>query len=317
MSKRLVILFMAIAAILLALGACADDLAEVPDGMPALDFANLPYVAQSEFAFAGYAELLNMVYAEVDGRQLRFDIFFPTEQKFERAPLVVGFHGGGWMAGDRSELTQGFAPIVAELRANGYAFATVEYRFANAQDIVFPAPLGDAYAFVRYIKENAGLYNIDPGNIGVLGYSAGAHLAMMLAYSTYLDISYVVSFAGPTKMFGDDPAGYPRATLMMVENFFGGTYEQLPELYRQGSPYYHLGRDRRVPILLVHDRADAVVPFSQAEQMFERAAGLGIDSELLEISGVGHDIEFASDRVSGRYEIMGVILDFIYRNHEN
>jgi dipeptidyl aminopeptidase/acylaminoacyl peptidase len=141
---------------------------------------------------------------------------------------------------------------------------------------------------------------------------------MLLAYSTDLDISYVVSFAGPTKMYGDDPDSYPRSTLFMLENLFGGTYEQLPELYRQGSPYYYLGRyaNRRVPILLAHDRTDAVVPFKQSEIMFERAAELGIESELLELSGVGHDIEFVTGRMANRGAAMQIILDFIYKNYK-
>ena len=288
---------------------------------------------QSLFAFEGYAELLNRVYTTVNGRELRFDIFFPTEQVFERTPLVVGFHGGGWMAGHRSELTDGFAPIINELRANGYAFTTVEYRFASPPAVVFPAPFEDSIAFMNYIIENAAIYNIDADNIGVFGYSAGAHLAMLLAYATEFDIRYVINFAGPTKMYGDDPANYPAATMHMVENLFGGTYEDLPDLFRDGSPFFHVelryyiqnsdymrvsfANDWRVPLLLVHDRTDAVVPFSQAEIMHEKLTSIGIHSELLELRGVGHDINFNRQNMANRDEIIERIVNFIYKFTKN
>ena len=291
-----------------------------------------PPNANDSFAFEGYTELLNRVYTTVNGRELRFDIFFPTEQVFERTPLVVGFHGGGWMAGHRSELTDGFVPIINELRANGYAFATVEYRFASPPAVVFPTPFDDSVAFMNYIIENAAIYNINTDNIGVFGFSAGAHLAMLLAYATDFDIRYAVSFAGPTKMYGDDPANYPAATMHMVENLFGGTYENLPDLYRDGSPFFHVeiryyiensnirintgNRNPdswRVPLLLVHDRADAVVPFSQSEIMHEKLTSVGVHSELLELRGVGHDINFNRQNMADRDEIIEVIVNFIYK----
>lgn len=305
---------------LLVLSACssadynATTVQNEPPGVPPTDYI-IEFFPTPPFEFEGYAEALDRVYATVDGRQLRFDIFFPTVQKFERTPLVVGFHGGGWIAGNKSELTHGLAPIIAELRANGYAFATVQYRFAAPPNVVFPAPFDDAAAFISYIKENAGIYNIDVGNIGVIGYSAGAHLAMLLAYATDFDIRYCIALAGPTKMYGDDPANYPRSTMALVENLFGGTYEQLPELYRAGSPFFHLEPEREnhrtTPLLLVHDRTDDVVPFTQAEIMFEKVQSLGIESEFIELFGVGHNINFhrADESVSA-------ILNFIYRFHE-
>jgi dipeptidyl aminopeptidase/acylaminoacyl peptidase len=187
--------------------------------------------------------------------------------------------------------------------------------------VIFPAPFDDASDFIRYIKENAGVYNIDPGNIGVLGYSAGAHLAMLIAYATDLDIRYCLSFAGPTKMYGDDPANYSQSTMFLVENLFGGTLEDYEELYKSGSPYFHLDRadHNTTPILLVHDAADNVVPFDQSVLMFERAESLGIESEFLELHGVAHDIEFVSDRLIEpvREEAIRIILNFIYKFYKN
>jgi len=333
------ILIMVLAASLLSFGGCESDIVPMHENEieNESNMIPLPWEApeteeqQPEeslfaFEFEGYDQLMNRVYATVGNRELRFDIFFPTEQVFERTPLVVGFHGGGWMAGHRAELTSELAPIIAELRANGYAFATVEYRFATPPSVVFPAPFDDAMAFMDYIIENAALYNVDTGNIGVIGYSAGAHLAMLIAYATDFDIRYCISFAGPTKMYGDDPANYPPATMHMVVNLFGGVYDNLQDLYRSGSPFFYLeypqgdGQEHRdVPLLLVHDRTDPVVPFSQAEIMHEKLTSLGTHSELLELRGVGHDINFNLNRtnMADREENIDAILNFIYKFHKN
>jgi len=321
--KKIFILFILIS--LLILSACSEDImgaledeivvAEDNEEIYEVEETN-DIIEESPFAFEGAVAATNLIYKTVNGTDLRFDIFFPTEQVFERAPLVVGFHGGGWFAGDRTQVTSAFMPMINELLANGYAFATVQYRLARP-GITFPAPFEDARDFIIYVKESAHIYNIDPNNIGLFGYSAGAHLVMLCAYATDLDIRYVVALAGPTKMFGDDPANYPRSTMMMVENFFGGTYDELTDLYRLGSPYYHLNSAEQPPLLLVHDRTDAVVPFSQSEMMFKRAEELGIECELLEISGVGHDIEFMSDRMNEQEEVISIILNFIYKNYKD
>jgi dipeptidyl aminopeptidase/acylaminoacyl peptidase len=187
--------------------------------------------------------------------------------------------------------------------------------------LIFPSPFEDCADFIKYINENAGEYNIDTENIGVLGYSAGAHLAMLCAYAADLNLSYCVSLAGPTKLYGDDPADYPRSTLYVVENLFGGAYEEHEDLYKSGSPYFYLERADyiKTPLLLVHDKNDDVVPFSQSAMMFEKAVSLGIESELLELRGVAHNIEFITDRMTQpeQDEALRIILNFIYKFYKN
>jgi triacylglycerol lipase len=318
--KKLLILFMA--ASLLILNACsgAEEIINITEVLEIteaeIDISEVisSYVEDDRIV----SEDLNLVYKTVGGADLKFDIFYPTAIKFEKTPLVVGFHGGGWIAGNKSQINYIFAPVIDELRANGYAVATVQYRLALSR-IVFPAPFEDCADFIMYIKANSDIYNIDPENIGVLGYSAGAHLAMLTAYAADLDLRYCISFAGPSKLYGDDPANYPRATMMLVETLFGGSYAEREELYMSGSPYFYLdgAEHNNTPLLLAHDRTDAVVPFSQSEMMFEKAAGLGIESELIELRGVAHDIEFASGRMAEREQVMQAVLNFIYKFYKN
>ena len=275
-----------------------------------------------DFIYEGMPQAINLVYKTVEDTygvtELRFDIFFPTVQVFEKTPLIVGFHGGGWLAGNKSQINFMFSPIIDELRASGYAVATVQYRFASPR-VIFPSPFEDCADFIIYIKENAAAYNIDPANIGVLGYSAGAHLAMLTAYAADLDIKYCVSFAGPTKLYGDDPANYSRSTMMLVENLFGGSLTEREDLYKSGSPYFYLENTEhnKTPLLLAHDRTDGTVPFSQSEIMFEKAVNSGIETEFIELRGVGHNVDFSVDGMIDKEEAMRAVLNFIYKFYTN
>ncbi len=98
----------------------------------------------------------------------------PTEGK--NMPLVVNVHGGGLEHGDKAgESTN---PNHLELLWDGYAMASVNYRLAPAA--IWPAQIQDCKAAIRWLKAHAHQYGYDPNRIGVIGESAGGHLAAML-----------------------------------------------------------------------------------------------------------------------------------------
>ena len=280
---------------------------------------------------------LNVVYKTApvfDGTaELRMDIYHPTVKKYEKSPLVVCFHGGGWIAGDKSQIMYIFAPVISELRESGYTVATAQYRYANGS-IYFPSQIEDGIDAILYLKNNADEYNIDTDSIGVLGYSAGAHLAMLSSYATaefsaagetetndIIDIKYCVSAAGPTKMYGDEPSRYSRSTLYLLENLFQGTYPEKEEIYKKGSPYFYIdntentnaNKTKKVPLLLIHDENDNVVPYEQSQVMFDKAKETGIPCELLTLRGIWHNIDFSTDYMASpdKDEAVDIILDFI------
>ena len=272
---------------------------------------------------------LNVVYDE--SNDLKMDIYYPTNIIYDKSPLIVAFHGGGWIAGDKSQPLYMFAPIIKELLDNGYTFATVQYRYAS--DInPFPAQIRDCTEVLFYLKQYAKKYNIDVDSVGVMGYSAGAQLAMLSAYAwdnflselyagkfdEPIDIKYCISFAGPTKMYDDDLNKYPRDILYLVENLFQCKYEDSPGFYKGGSPYYYLTGEnvKKVPLLLAQDPKDDVVPFSQSQIMYDKAVEVGIDCELLKLNGVYHQIDFNSSYMTSpsSEEAAKIILDFIYKH---
>jgi acetyl esterase len=87
-------------------------------------------------------------------------------------PIVVYFHGGGWVLGD-IETYDGLCRALA--MSSGCIVASVEYRLAPEHP--YPAPLDDCYAVTKYISEHAGEFNADPEHLAVAGDSAGGNLA--------------------------------------------------------------------------------------------------------------------------------------------
>ncbi|HET6287892.1 MAG TPA: alpha/beta hydrolase, partial [Amycolatopsis sp.] len=91
-------------------------------------------------------------------------------------PVVVYYHGGGWVLGDLD-----FAHSTATLIA-GRAHAvvvTVDYRLAPEHP--FPAPVDDAYSALRWVLDNPALLDADVERVAVAGDSAGGNLAAVVA----------------------------------------------------------------------------------------------------------------------------------------
>ena len=97
-------------------------------------------------------------------------VFYPAEH--DNAPLIIGFHGGGFLFGG-SAMDDALWKENGE--ALGAAIASVEYRMGP--EYRFPAAIEDAYDVLKYFYENGSEYGIDPDRISVMGCSAGANIA--------------------------------------------------------------------------------------------------------------------------------------------
>ena len=115
----------------------------------------------------------DIVYKEVDGKKLRLTTFVPRGDGPFPAVLVV--HGGAWRAGSRNQLTM----YAKSLARRGFACFSIDYRLAPRHKS--PAQIEDCRDAVRWIRQHAGEYRVDPGRIGAIGYSAGGHLVSLLA----------------------------------------------------------------------------------------------------------------------------------------
>jgi acetyl esterase/lipase len=116
----------------------------------------------------------DIVYATMDGHELKLDIAYPKNIK-AKIPAIVYIHGGGWVLGDKS-------PNEAITYAkNGFVGIAIQYRLSGVAK--FPAAVQDCKAAIRWVRANAKRYGIDPDKIGVIGESAGGHLVALLGTS--------------------------------------------------------------------------------------------------------------------------------------
>lgn len=121
-----------------------------------------------------------------DPRQ-RLDLYAPTATPARPWPVLVFFYGGGWDSGRRDH----YGWAAQALAAQGFVVAAPDYRLVPT--VRFPGFIEDAAAAVAHMGRIASRYGGDPGRLGVLGHSAGAHLAMMIA----LDRRYMAAVGAP------------------------------------------------------------------------------------------------------------------------
>lgn len=115
-----------------------------------------------------------IAYANHDGVELLGDLYRPKTAK--AAPALVAVHGGGWVQGARSAF-QYWGPYLA---SRGIAVFSISYRLA-AKGKMFPQAVQDVLAGVQFMRGKAGDLGIDPQRIGLMGASAGGHLAALAA----------------------------------------------------------------------------------------------------------------------------------------
>jgi len=240
-------------------------------------------------------EKKDIEYGRVGDRSLQLDLYLPKDLG-HTVPGLIFIHGGAWKGGSR-EIMKYYTVRYAR---RGYVTATISYRLA--QEAPFPAAVSDAKCAVRWMRANASKYNVDPNQIGVIGGSAGAHLAMMVGYSSDVPelegdgghsgvssrVQAVVNFYGPVDL--TTPFAIKQSA---VPNFLGGkTYDEAPDLYAFASPITHLTRDDP-PTLILHGTIDGVVPIHQADLLAQKLEKLGIPFVYEKFEGWPHAMDLA------------------------
>lgn len=106
-----------------------------------------------------------------EGQELNLRLIKPANLP-EKAPVVIDFHGGGWVGGD-NDIDNARNIAIAE--ATPCIIAAVEYRLTN-DEVHFPSPLHDAIAAYRWVHEHAEEFGGDPENLALNGTSSGANI---------------------------------------------------------------------------------------------------------------------------------------------
>ncbi len=237
-------------------------------------------------------------YAEHDGTKLLGDLYRP--KGLSNAPVVVAIHGGGWKAGTRA-VYRHWGPFLAR---NGIAMFAIDYRLGRPG--VYPAAVYDSKAAIQFVRAKAAIYDLDPYRIGLIGDSAGAHLAALLALagnqystayrndpnaSTSINVKAVVGFYGVYDMLGQwDHDINARPLDNIVENFLGVSPMQNRRIYFESSPLSYATIDRKgTRFLLIHGADDDIVDAPSQSGAFLRAlTRAGFFVRRIVVPGAGH-----------------------------
>jgi acetyl esterase/lipase len=208
-----------------------------------------------------------------DPRQ-KMDVYAPAQAA--NLPILVFFYGGGWDSGDRKD----YGWAAQALAARGFVVFVPDYRLVP--QVHFPAFIQDAAEATARASELAATYGGDPARLGVIGHSAGAHLAMMIAldrrYMAAVDqptlIKAAAGLAGPYEFLPFDVAA--------SRNAFGRapdpTLTQPVTFARADAP----------PLWLGHGTDDVVVHDEDTTILCERMTAVGGRCEAKLYPGLNH-----------------------------
>ncbi|QEG39306.1 alpha/beta hydrolase [Roseimaritima ulvae] len=287
-------------------------------------------VKGAQYLETGGERKLEVVYKTVAGKDLKLDLYYPTDKRIDQCPVVVFTHGGGWAAGNRYKAAKGsFASVFATLIKQGIAVAPVTYRLAKKDsNVAMRDCVIDCKDAVRYLAKNSEALGLDPLRIGVMGDSAGGHLGQMLLLAdpkqlpgdpALADVPYRmvagVSWYGPcdfekTDLFNhDDRAGFRDRFGPRILGSDSGPSDKTAR-YREVSPINYLRQDSP-PLLMIQGDKDTTIPVKHAYHMQHKANQLQAPVEIMIIKNAGHNWRKVDAEIQPtRNEIIQRTVDF-------
>ncbi len=234
-------------------------------------------------------------FAQPNGVPLSLNLYRPLQ--VGKYPAIVVIHGGGWQNGSRNDNT-GFSQYMA---AQGYSVVSIEYRLAPQHQ--FPAQLEDVRTAIAYIREHADELEVHVNRMALMGRSAGAQLAMLAAYEPDAPpLRAVVNYYGPVNLttgYQDPPNPDPIGSRGLLRDFLGGTPADLPDLYKQASPWNYVNH-AVPPSLLIYGRRDHVVQSKFGRKLYKQLQVTGNQAVFLEIPWAEHAFDAIFQGVSSQ-----------------
>ncbi|HEY1054446.1 MAG TPA: alpha/beta hydrolase [Emticicia sp.] len=220
----------------------------------------------------------NVSYADDTLKKHQLDIYIPANAANTKTdiPLVVWVHGGAWMLNDKYADMSYMKKTINAILNNGFALASIDYRHSTTA--VFPAQIQDCNQALEFLYQHAAQYGYNKNKIALMGFSAGGHLASLLALSHNNQVSSfyaanikksfrinaVVDFYGPADFLAMLKPQEENAPKDAVTTLLGASPLDRPDLAKVASPSTYIDKNDP-PFLIIHGEKDASVPPTQSK----------------------------------------------------
>jgi acetyl esterase/lipase len=240
----------------------------------------------------------NLAYAGDTLKRHKLDIYLPAQVK-GNVPLIIWIHGGAWKLNDKFADMGYMKNTIKSFTDEGYAFASIDYRYST--DAIFPAQIQDCNQAVSWLYANAEKYHIDKNKIALVGFSAGGHLASLLALSNNnairqfthdgkrvpFKIKAVIDFYGPSNFHALMPKTEISDPTDPVTSLLGATLLERPDLATLASPTTYVDANDP-PFLIFHGEKDESVPYTQSVLLRSYLNQVNVKSELTVVPNAPH-----------------------------
>ncbi|HEV7330995.1 MAG TPA: alpha/beta hydrolase [Flavisolibacter sp.] len=226
---------------------------------------------------------LNIPYGK-DSLQ-KLDIYLPANRTSATTKSLILIHGGGWTSGSKSDFV-GYIDSL-KTRLPDYAIFNINYRLVNGGNL-FPTQEEDVKAAIDFIVANANDYHINKDRLSLLGFSAGAHLALLQAYKYASPrINAVIDYFGPTDLVAMYQKPWHPLVPMALQMITGKSPETDKRIFEESSPAHFVSR-QSPPTLILHGGKDVVVNVSQSRLLAQKLEKAGVAHELHVYPAEGH-----------------------------
>ncbi|WP_045727251.1 alpha/beta hydrolase [Xanthomonas sp. GPE 39] len=222
----------------------------------------------------GLNEQRGIVYDPANG--LALDVYRPVAA--QDAPVVVFFHGGTWKHGTRQQ----YRWAGEALARHGVVAIVPDYR--KYPQVSLDGFMHDAATAVAWSQRHAAEYGGDPRRLVVMGHSAGAQMAALLATDSHWLQSQGLS---PRQLCGLVGLAGPYDFLPLTDPDLIAIFGSDPAQQRRSQPVAFVNGDEP-PALLLHGDADKTVLPRNSKSLQAALQGVGVPAELKTYSGVSH-----------------------------
>jgi acetyl esterase/lipase len=231
--------------------------------------------------------LRDVPYAQRETGPLNADFYLPRGDGPFPGVLVV--HGGAWFLGNKNHM----AYIGKLLAEEGFVAMSINYRLAP--HCQFPSQIDDCKAAVRFLREHAEKYHVDPDRIAGYGYSAGGQLVALLGALPDDEAAQAGAAQKPisTRLQAVVAGGAPCDFRQLPESspqlayWLGGCRKDKPEAYEYASAASFVSPNDP-PMLFYHGEADTLVSIASPKAMAAALSAAGVQTDLYTVAGAGH-----------------------------